>query len=274
MRWAVVGIALCSAVPAGAQEFLPATTAFAYPTSHPAAGDPADYEKGSPTLPKPAQAKTEVAALVPVGTTTPQFSHNELCTAAVFEAAANNLPLRFFVNLIHQESGFNTHVVSHKGAQGIAQFMPYTAAERDLKDPFDPMPALGASAKFLAELVGRFGNLGLAAAAYNGGPRRVDDWLAKRGDLPAETQHYVLVITGIPAAKWADPASKGTEIKMPPHGYCPGLRLAHADPLVEMKLATADKGAPYRGKGKGGGKWAKYFWFKSKYTSLSYVSLR
>lgn len=273
MRWVVVGIALCGAVPAGASEFPPVNTAFAYPTAHPAEGDPADYANGAPPLPAPVLPKPE-AVVVPVGTTTAQFSFTELCTAAIFEAAAHSLPLRFFANLIHQESGFGTQVVSHKGAQGIAQFMPYTAAERDLKDPFDPLPALGASAKFLAELAERFGNLGLAAAAYNAGPRRVDDWLAKRGGLPAETQHYVLVITGIPAEKWADPASKGTEIQMPPHARCPGLRLAHADPLVEIKLATQDAGARYRGKGRGGGKWGKYAWFKSKYTSLTYVSLR
>jgi hypothetical protein len=269
----VVGIAMWGAVPACASEFPPVSTAFAYPTSHPAEGDVDDYANGAPPLP-PAPPKPEAVVVVPVGTTTPQFSRNELCNAAMFEAAANHLPLRFFANLIHQESGFGTQVVSHKGAQGIAQFMPYTAAERDLKDPFDPLPALNASAKFLAELVERFGNLGLAAAAYNAGPRRVDDWLAKRGDLPAETQHYVLVITGIPAAKWADPAAKGTEIQMPPHARCPGLRLAHADPLVEIKLATQDAGARYRGKGKGGGKWGKYAWFKTKYTSLTYVSLR
>src|SRR5205823_6421858 len=62
-------------------------------------------------------------------------------------------------------------------AQGIAQFMPGTAAERRLLDPFDPVQALPKSAEFLRELRDQFGNLGLAAAAYNAGPRRVQDWL-------------------------------------------------------------------------------------------------
>ncbi len=66
-------------------------------------------------------------------------------------------------------------------AQGIAQFMPGTASERRLLDPFDPVQALPKSAEFLSELRSQFGNLGLAAAAYNAGPRRVQEWLAGTG---------------------------------------------------------------------------------------------
>jgi hypothetical protein len=54
----------------------------------------------------------------------------------------------------------------------------------------------------LGDLVRRFGNLGLAAAAYNAGPRRIQDWLHKKGKLPEETQHYVKTITGRPAETW------------------------------------------------------------------------
>ena len=109
----------------------------------------------------------------------PLPSRSELCSAVAFEAANNKLPLRFFAKLIQQESSFNPNVVSHKGAQSIAQFMPGTAAERGLNDPFEPIQALGASTRYLADLLERFGNLGLAAAAYNAGPQRVSDWLAK-----------------------------------------------------------------------------------------------
>src|SRR5205814_6611619 len=63
--------------------------------------------------------------------------------------------------------------VSPKGAEGIAQFMPGTAAERGLANPFDPEQAIPHAARFLAELKRRFGNLGMAAAAYNAGPARV-----------------------------------------------------------------------------------------------------
>jgi hypothetical protein len=56
-----------------------------------------------------------------------------------------------------------------------------------------------ASGKFLAQLLDGFGNLGLAAAAYNAGSRSVRDWMSRRRQLPAETRHYVRIITGIPA---------------------------------------------------------------------------
>src|SRR5437870_3050543 len=81
-------------------------------------------------------------------------------------------------------------------AQGIAQFMPGTAAERRLLDPFDPVQALPKSAEFLRELREQLGNLGLAAAAYNAGPQRVRDWLSGARPLPAETHNYVLAVTG------------------------------------------------------------------------------
>ena len=131
------------------------------------------------------------------------YTKDELCNTAAQVAAANNLPVSFFTNLIHQESGFRTYVVSRAGAQGIAQFMPRVAAEKGLDDPFEPASALIASGKLLAELVTQFGNLGLAAAAYNGGPRRVQEWLDGRGTLPAETRQYVFNITGYPADQWA-----------------------------------------------------------------------
>ena len=93
-------------------------------------------------------------------------------------AAENGLPFDFFVRVIWQESRFNALAVSPKGAQGIAQFMPRTADWRGLSNPFDVSAALKASASYLRDLRTRFGNLGLAAAAYNAGPQRVQDWLS------------------------------------------------------------------------------------------------
>ena len=123
-------------------------------------------------------------------------------------ARAHNLPLEFFARVIWQESRFQPGVVgprtrSGERAQGIAQFMPRTAAERGLLDPFDPVQALPKSAEFLRELADQFGNLGLAAAAYNAGPQRVRDWLSGRRTLPAETHNYVQAITGLSADEWA-----------------------------------------------------------------------
>ena len=92
--------------------------------------------------------------------------------------------------------------VSPKGAQGIAQFMPRTADWRGLNNPFDVSAALKASANYLRDLRSRFGNLGLAAAAYNAGPQRVQDWLSGRGGLPKETRHYVQIVTGHSVEEW------------------------------------------------------------------------
>jgi hypothetical protein len=109
----------------------------------------------------------------------------------------------FFVRIIWQESRFNARAVSSKGAQGIAQFMPRTADWRGLGNPFDVTAALKASASYLRDLRARFGNLGLAAAAYNAGPQRVQDWLSARGGLPKETRHYVQIVTGHSAEEWS-----------------------------------------------------------------------
>ena len=136
-----------------------------------------------------------------------ELSKTDLCDAATIVAQEYRLPIQFFTNLIYQESSFETHVVSWAGAQGIAQFMPGTAAENGLIDPFDPIPALKASGRFLADLLTQFGNLGLAAAAYNGGPRRVQDWLDKRGGLPAETRDYVERVTGHTPESWLPAAA-------------------------------------------------------------------
>jgi hypothetical protein len=80
--------------------------------------------------------------------------------------------------------------------------MPAAAAERGLANPFDPHEAIPASAQLLKDLVDRFGNLGLAAAAYNAGPRRVQGWLGGNGGLPRETHTYIAAVTGQPAEHW------------------------------------------------------------------------
>jgi hypothetical protein len=119
--------------------------------------------------------------------------------------------------VIWQESRFRSDAVgpvtkSGQRAQGIAQFMPGTASERGLLDPFNPVQALPKSAEFLAELREQFGNLGLAAAAYNAGPRRVQEWLAGTGYMPQETRNYVSAITGSTVEEWATAGRSG---KMP-----------------------------------------------------------
>src|ERR1700684_4568862 len=125
-----------------------------------------------------------------------------LCGIVEASARAEGLPAGFFTKLIWRESSFRPTAVSPAGAQGVAQFLPETASERGLVDPFDPAAAIPASAKFLGELKRRLGNLGLAAAAYNAGETAVAHWLANKGSLPFETQDYVLAVTGHDAEEW------------------------------------------------------------------------
>jgi hypothetical protein len=137
-----------------------------------------------------------------------EAAREAMCLMVESAASAHGLPLEFFARVIWQESRFRPDAVgpvtrNGQRAQGVAQFMPGTASERRLLDPFDPVQALPKSAEYLSELRAQFGNLGLAAAAYNSGPRRVQEWLAGTGGLPAETRGYVLAVTGTPAEDWA-----------------------------------------------------------------------
>lgn len=131
-----------------------------------------------------------------------------ICHLVDRAAKSHGLPVDYLTKLIWQESRFSPRVVSPKGAQGIAQFMPGTAAERGLADPFDPEQAIPKAAGLLAELRARFGNLGLAAAAYNAGPQRVADWLARKGGMPDETRNYVLSVTGADVDDWREAATR------------------------------------------------------------------
>ena len=154
--------------------------------------------------PTPARAEPATAATSDAASKSSNPSVNDICRTLAQAAAGNDLPEEFFTRLIWQESRFDPGAVSPAGAQGIAQFMPGTAKMRGLTNAFEPLQALRESASYLRELRTTFrGNLGLAAAAYNAGPGPVEAWLAKRGVLPAETQAYVMIVTGYAAEAWA-----------------------------------------------------------------------
>jgi hypothetical protein len=159
----------------------------------------------------PLQAMAQVAKSIDQTSS----SQDSICPMIEAAATANGLPVEFFARLIWQESRFKPDEVgpvtrSGERAQGIAQFMPGTAIERQLYEPFNPVEALPKSGQFLAELRGEFGNLGLAAAAYNAGSQRVRDFLAGTRDLPAETRNYVRVITGRPVEDWVSTKEEPT----------------------------------------------------------------
>jgi hypothetical protein len=126
-----------------------------------------------------------------------------ICRLVDGAAAANRLPAAFLTRILWQESRLRKDATSPAGAEGVAQFMPQTAAERGLADPRDPAPAIAEAARLLADLTLRFGNRGLAAAAYNAGAGRVARWLRRQADLPAETRQYVVAVTGRPVEHWA-----------------------------------------------------------------------
>jgi hypothetical protein len=154
----------------------------------------------------------------------PASPTEKFCHALREAAEASGIPVPFFARLIWQESRFKSNEVSQVGAQGVAQFMPETAAEVGLDDPFDPMKALPASAKFLRKLRDGFGNLGLAAAAYNAGPGRIQKWLARESELPRETRDYVRIITGTKAEDWTERAEAlAIRIDLPREAPCEGI---------------------------------------------------
>ena len=131
----------------------------------------------------------------------------DVCGAIETFATQWRLPPGFFARLVWQESRFDPLALSTAGAQGIAQFMPATARLRGLGNAFDPAEALARSAEYLRFLTDKFGNLGLAAAAYNGGEGRMTRFLAAGGRLPAETRGYVEIVTGQPVEYWvSEPA--------------------------------------------------------------------
>lgn len=162
-------------------------------------------------------ARASLAALVVLGLASPvaaipsegatETVEQALCRLIDASAKSRDLPVSFLTRLIWRESSFRVGVVSPAGAQGVAQFMPGTARERGLTDPFDPEQAIPHAAHLLSDLRRQFGNIGLAAAAYNGGPQRVTNWLSGSGGLPAETRTYVTVITGRTPEEWRGTAS-------------------------------------------------------------------
>lgn len=108
-------------------------------------------------------------------------------------ARKHNVPEDLFLRLVQQESGWKATAESHKGAYGLAQLMPGTAALLGV-DATDPAENLEGGARYLRQQYERFGNWRLALAAYNAGPEAVE----KHDGVPpyAETRDYVKIIWG------------------------------------------------------------------------------
>jgi hypothetical protein len=231
---AIVVLSTPANVWASADAPLPAATSFAYSVSHPVTPLPASVidrvvntdghdSDDADAFDVPHETRVDVRIGAPRA-----LSRTAMCNAVVSVARANDLPIPFFANLIWQESNFDTQSISRAGALGVAQYMPQTANEQGLINPFEPIHALHVAGKFLRRLQAQFGNLGLAAAAYNAGPRRVTDWVAKRGALPGETRNYVVRITGRQAEQWTSGEfARGPEAALMP-AKAPCVQVAEA----------------------------------------------
>jgi hypothetical protein len=127
--------------------------------------------------------------------TMPSFVPAAYARTIATAAQRYNVSATLLAAQLYQESHFNPFAVSGAGAQGIAQFMPGTAAAYGLGDPFDAERAIDAQARLMRDLLRRFAAIPLALAAYNAGPAPV----AQCGCVPAipETRGYVAAILGL-----------------------------------------------------------------------------
>jgi soluble lytic murein transglycosylase-like protein len=128
-----------------------------------------------------------VTPLAPVSAPPPSNNLDAMVSAA---SSRNNIDPDLILSVIRAESGFNPNAVSPKGAQGLMQLMPQTAAWLGVENAFDPAANVEGGTRYLGQLLARYHNdLALALAAYNAGPERVEQY---QGVPPyAETRVYV-----------------------------------------------------------------------------------
>ena len=152
------------------------------------------YQQSTRLRPKGISTKSVVE--LDIATNIPAYRGNrrsQYLPHAKAMARKHGVPEDLFLRLVQQESGWNPSARSHKGARGLAQLMPGTAAKLGV-DASDPVQNLEGGARYLRMMYNTFGSWRLALAAYNAGPGAV----AKYGGVPPyrDTRHYVRTIHG------------------------------------------------------------------------------
>jgi soluble lytic murein transglycosylase-like protein len=163
-----------------------------------------------PDTPPPPQPQTQAqpVASAPVGA---KVNLDEVVREA---SAKNQLDPDFVNSVIKAESNFYPHAVSPKGAQGLMQLMPETAALLGVSDPFDPRANVEAGTTYLNQLLNLYGDDPIRAlAAYNAGPQRVQQY---HGVPPyRETKLYIARIVRDYNAKKAREKATTTKAQPP-----------------------------------------------------------
>lgn len=246
-RWLIVGLVvflvfgMISSVPM----FLPSFRSGSVPAN---AGAGAALANGGGTL---ANAEPMRQALVAAGVP-------EEHADAFVATAGLGIDPRLVAAVAWQESRFAPDVVacqrgSRAGAQGIMQFMPGTASERNV-DPCRPGDAIAAGARYLVEIYGRFNSWDLALAGYNAGPNgKVDS--CKCVPQNGETERYVAAVNG----KWEEYKRTVPEPRFEgglATGADPGVPLGSVEPYAEPNItanmqALLDQAVPLFGRGHG-----------------------
>jgi soluble lytic murein transglycosylase-like protein len=143
------------------------------------------------------------------------ISARRLAEVVEAEAAANAVDPDLVRAVIRVESGYDPAALSRKGAIGLMQLMPSTAAVLDV-DPWDPEENVAGGTRYLRQMLDRFGELELALAGYNAGPEAVERYA---GVPPYdETREYVRRVlasyAGLPVYELAPAPEIGRKVRV------------------------------------------------------------